>query len=172
MNTALSVASLASGPTMLAECKQAILLLGGTWPPDGTKTTSGRSASPATFTAKENSGYLAAILTASSPEELRRLCDERTSLESIRRLSLSDWRKNIEMPGKKWGRVKGLSNEQAIRVHRLKVERWKIFEWFEANPTNVNDHRNTWQWKRKDEELQRINYELKTLTGKQQYLIE
>lgn len=157
---------------MLAECKQAILLLGGTWPPAGTKTTSGRSASPAIFTAKENSGFLAAISTASSPEELRRLCEERGTLESTRRLSLSNWRNTIERPGKKWGRVKGLSNDQAIRVHRLKVERWKIFEWFEANPTSIKNPQNSWQWKRRDEELQRINYELKVITGKQQYLIE
>ena len=115
---------------------------------------------------------MAAISTASSPDELRRLCDERTSLESSRRLNLNDWRKNIEKPGKKWGRIKGLSNAQAIRVHRLKVERWKIFEWFDNNTTQVKDGKGAWLWKRKDEELQRINYELKTLTGKAQYLIE
>lgn len=154
---------------MLAECKQAILLLGGTWPPVGTKTTSGPSASPATFTAKENSGFLAAISTASSKEELKRLCDERTSLESLRRLNLSNWQSTIEMPGKKWGRIKGLSNEEAIRVHRLKVERVNLLTWFDDNKSMTTGGRDNWAWTKKNREFQRVNEELKRLTGKSQY---
>lgn len=170
MSTALSVASLASGPTMLAECKQAILLLGGTWPPVGTKTTSDRSASPAIFTAKENSGFLAAISTASSKEELKRLCDERTSLESLRRWSWSNWRSIIKMPGKKWARIKGLSNEEAIRVHRLRVERVKLFEYFEKEAQVFKGKKNAEAaYQRNSKRLTEVCFELKMLTGKDQY---
>ena len=170
MNTASCAASLASGPTMLAECKQAILHLGGTWPPAGTKTTSDRSASPAIFTAKENSGYLAAISTASSKEELQRLCDERTSLESLRRWSWSNWRSIIKMPGKKWARIKGLSNEEAIRVHRLRVERLQLFEFFEKESQVYKGKRNSEpKYQRNSKRLTEINFELRMLTGKEQY---
>lgn len=168
-STALSVASLASGPTMLAACKQAILHLGGTWPPAGTKTTSDRSASPATFTDKENSGFLAAISTASSPAELKRLCDERTNLESLRRWSSNNWRDTIEMPGKKWAPINGLSKEEAIRVHRLKTERMTLLMWFDANSSITTDGRDSWIWAKKSREFQQINKELLCLTGKKQY---
>ena len=52
-----------------------------------TLTMSDLSALPAIFSNRENSGYLAAISTVSSAEELRRLCEERTNLESLRRQS-------------------------------------------------------------------------------------
>jgi hypothetical protein len=168
-STVLSVASHASGPTMLHECKQAILLHGGTWPPAGTKTTSGRSASPATFTAKENSGFLAAISTASSPDELRRLCDERTSLESSRLLNLSNWRDTIEMPGKKWGRIKGLSNDQAIRVHRLRKERLELYQWFESHDQLYKQQGGETQYTKRSRRVREINIELKQITGRVQY---
>lgn len=168
-STVLSVASHASGPTMLHECKQAILLHGGTWPPVGTKTTSGPSVSPATFTAKENSGFLAAISTASSPDELRRLCEERTILENSRLLNLSNWRDTIEMPGKGWGRKSGWSKEDAIRAHRLRKERLELYEWFDANDQLYKQRGGEAQYTKRSRRVREINIELKQITGRVQY---
>ena len=131
MQMASSAVSHASGPTMLAECKQAILQAGGTWPPDGTRTTSGRSASPATFTDTENSGFLDAISMASSPAELKRLCDERTNLESSRLLNLMSWPSITEANTFGWHRIKGLSHEDSIRVLRLRKERRDLLTFFD-----------------------------------------
>jgi hypothetical protein len=53
--------------------KQDILQAGGTWPPAGTRTTSGHSATPATSPTKEDSGDLVRLLIESSKGEQRRL---------------------------------------------------------------------------------------------------
>ena len=56
--------------------KQDILLLGGTWPPAGTRTTSGSSATDATSPTKADSGDLVRRLIESSPGEQRKLWQE------------------------------------------------------------------------------------------------
>lgn len=165
--TALCPVSLADGTTMLAACKQAILLQGGTWPPDGTKTTSGPSASAVTSTTKDDSGFLERILTASSPDELRRLCDERNRQEDLHRLNSMSSHDTIGPLGKTWHPIKGLSKDQAIRVHRLRNERKQLFYWFlEHQGLNT---RTSWDYHSRKERLETINFELREITGISQY---
>jgi hypothetical protein len=159
--------SLADGTTMLAECKQAILHHGGTWPPAGTKTTSGRSASAATCTTKDDSGFLAKVLTASSPEELRRLCNERNRQDVLQRMSLMSSHDITANLGSKWHPISGLSKDQAIEVFRLRTERVELFEWFRDN---IEASYNSWQWSKNSERLQRVNYQLMEITKLKQYL--
>lgn len=165
--TASCPVSLADGATMLAACKQAILRQGGTWPPDGARTTSGPSASPAIFTTKEDSGFLESILTASSPDELRRLCDERNKAESLRRMSLMSSPDVIGTLGRKWHPINGLSKETAIQVFRLRTERVELMQWFEHNSKQCT--RNIWQWQLKSRRFQTVCYELSQLTNMEQY---
>lgn len=54
---------------------------------DGTRKTYFHSVSPAIFSEKENSTFLDAISTAKNAAELKRLCKERTNLESSRKRS-------------------------------------------------------------------------------------
>ena len=54
--------------------KQDILRAGGTWPPAGTKTTSGRSAMAATSRTKASSGSLVDTSIVSERERLKKLC--------------------------------------------------------------------------------------------------
>ena len=165
--TASCPVSLADGATMLAACKQAILLQGGTWPPDGARTTSGPSASAAIFTTKEDSGFLESILTASSPDELRRLCDERNKAESLRRMSLMSSPDVIGTLGKKWHPINGLSKETAIQVFRLRTERVELIQWFEKNTSEST--MNTWPWTQKTKRFRAVCYELRQLTNIEQY---
>lgn len=72
--TAPSNASLANVSIWSGTLKQAILQAGGIWPPVGTKTTSGPSATGATSRTKGNSGYLVDTSMVSEREKLKRLC--------------------------------------------------------------------------------------------------
>lgn len=165
--TASCPVSLADGTTMLAACKQAILLQGGTWPPDGTRTTSGRSASAATSTTKDDSGFLESVLTASSPDELRRLCDERNKASATPLLNSNHLLPSTGPLGKKWHPISGLSKDQAIRVHRLRKERHELFFWFLEN--HGNQAHQSWAYNSRKERLLAINFELTELTGLPQY---
>ena len=69
-------ASRAIGSIWSGTLKQDILQAGGTWPPAGTKTTSGPSATDATSQTKGVSGDLARRLIESSQGEQRRLWKE------------------------------------------------------------------------------------------------
>jgi hypothetical protein len=160
-------ASLADGSTMLSICIQDILQVGGTWPPVGMKITSGHSASPATSSTKDSSGFLEKILTASSPAELRRLCDERSKQENTQRLSSMTSPNTTAKPGKNWQPIKGLSKGAATQVHRLRKERHKLFYWFLDNQGNQANH--SWAYHSRKERLQAINFELTELTGLPQY---
>ena len=68
-----SDASLANVSIWSGTLKRDILQAGGTWPPDGTRTTSDHSATPATSQTKEGSGDLVRLLMESSPASLKRL---------------------------------------------------------------------------------------------------
>lgn len=67
-------ATLASGAIWSGRLKQDILRAGGTWPPAGTRITSGHSATAATSPTKGSSGFLADTSIASDREKLKRLC--------------------------------------------------------------------------------------------------
>lgn len=162
--------SLADGVTMLAACKQAILHQGGTWPPDGTKTTSDRSASPAIFSDKENSGYLARLSMVSSRDELLMLCTERSNIASTRAKSLQISQTTTDEPGKKWRPIKGLSTGQAIQVYRLRHERLELLHWFNDNGAAGEHHYSGWTWGKKEWRLQQVCRELVHMTGNIAYL--
>ena len=59
--------------------------------PAGIRTTAAYSAFPATFTERENSGFLDAISKVNSRDELIRLCSERDTLERTRWQSWWRW---------------------------------------------------------------------------------
>lgn len=155
---------------MLAACKQAILHHGGTWPPAGTKTTSGRSASPAIFTDKENSGYLARLSMASSRDELLMLCNERSAVASTRARSLQTSQTTTDEPGKRWRPISGLSKGEAIQVYRLRHERLELLHWFEANGNTGEHHYSSFAWNKKEWRLKVVCRELVHLTGNLAYL--
>ena len=93
-----------------------------------TLTMSDLSALPAIFSNRENSGYLAAISTVSSEEELRRLCEERTNLESLRRQSwniYTDTTKN-EQCNTVRSRRYYLTTDQREKYDKLRAERWAL----------------------------------------------
>ena len=58
---------------------------GGTWPPAGTRITSGHSATAATSPTKGNSGFLADTSIVSDREKLKRLCS------GLRAASETNW---------------------------------------------------------------------------------
>ena len=68
-----SDALLVIGSIWSGTLRQDILQAGGTWPPAGTRITSGHSATPATSPTKEDNGDLVRLLTESSKGEQRRL---------------------------------------------------------------------------------------------------
>lgn len=57
----------------------------------GIRTTAAYSAFPATFTERENSGYLDAVSKVNTRDELIRLCSERDTLERTRWQSWWKW---------------------------------------------------------------------------------
>ena len=169
--TGWSVASLASGPTMLHECMQAILHLGGTWPCDGMKITSGRSASPAIFTDKENSGFLAAILTASTKAELMKLCNERTRVESFRLGSYTHYRTTTKNSTCNWPGTKELpfDHQKMERIEQLRSERLEHFRWFAHATKRWTEYRKNNEYGNQRKAFDRVNHELFMLTGDTRY---
>ena len=93
-------ASLATVSIWSGTLKQDILQAGGIWPPDGTRTTSGPSATAATSQTKEDSGDLVRLLIESSPEEQRRLwqklCPERRTAPTPYKPQSTTTRKNFQ----------------------------------------------------------------------------
>lgn len=59
--------------------------------PAGIRTTAAYSAFPATFTERENSGFLDAVSNVKSRDELIRLCNERSTTERTRWQSWWRW---------------------------------------------------------------------------------
>ena len=83
--TGLSSATPASDGIWSGRLKQDILRAGGTWPPAGTRTTSGHSATAATSPTKGNNGFLADTSIVSDREKLKRLCS------GLRAASETNW---------------------------------------------------------------------------------
>jgi len=67
-------ASLANASIWSGSLRRAILQAGGTWPPAGTRITSGRNATGATSRTRVNSGFLVDTSIASERERLKKLC--------------------------------------------------------------------------------------------------
>lgn len=90
-DTASPGASPAESRTTLPTCSADISPLAAFGLPAGIRTTAAYSAFPATFTERENSGYLAALSNVKSRDELMRLCSERSTTERTRWQSWWRW---------------------------------------------------------------------------------
>ena len=133
-------ASLATHVTMLGISIADILQAGGTWPPGGTtqrteSETQPRNVLPVICTTKEGNGISVQDLTASSPDELRKLCDSRSARVSMRWKSLdncanvTDERLNNTLHK----RLRSLTDQQKeVKIYELRQERIRL----------LNDKRN------------------------------
>jgi len=126
--------------TMLGISIADILQAGGTWPPGGTtqrteSETQPRNVLPVICTTKEGNGISVQDLTASSPDELRKLCDSRSARVSMRWKSLdncanvTDERLNNTLHK----RLRSLTDQQReVKIQELRDERIRL----------LNDKRN------------------------------
>jgi len=115
-------ASLANELRMSANCRPDISRRDAITPHDGIRTTAGHSAFPAIFTEAENNGYLASILTAKNPEELRTLCEQRSREENKR------WRNwwNLHPGLRKWRyTIQPQNTSTGLRMHEDEIEELK-----------------------------------------------
>lgn len=90
-DTATPGASPAESRTTSPTCSADISPLDAFGLPAGIRTTAAYSAFPATFTERENSGFLDAVSKVNSREELMQLCSERDTLERTRWQSWWRW---------------------------------------------------------------------------------
>ena len=90
-DTASPAASPAESRTTSPACSADISPLDAFGLPVGIRTTAAYSAFPATFTERENSGYLDAVSSVKSRDELMQLCTERDTLERTRWQSWWRW---------------------------------------------------------------------------------
>jgi hypothetical protein len=165
-------ASLAIGSIWSGTLKQDILQAGGTWPPDGTRTTSGHSATSATSQTKEDSGDLARRLIESSPGEQRQLWKElkrehQTQPTRFEQLSSATRRNLKRLKERRIYNGDGhlvRSEDELMEIEHLKARRrtllFEIAEgWYKTNR------------KRKNEELMQIAGALYDLTQDETYLL-
>jgi hypothetical protein len=144
--------------------RPATLPAGGTATLGGAKLMYSRNAFPAIFTDKENNGFLAAILTANNPDELRKLCDERTSLENSR---LQNYETYMIITGLRPTDSRStnpfcLTNDQRKQYDQLRQQRNELLKDDPAlNKTDGKD----WRWR----QFKRISKQLYQLTGHHGY---
>ena len=125
---------------------------------------SDRNALPATFTPKENSGFLAEILTCNNPEELKSLCEQRTKAESSRL-------QNYET----YMIITGMSPYESLseRTSRLDHDKRQMYDELRAarnallsdDPALSKTDGKDWRWR----QFKRISKELYHLTGHHGY---
>jgi len=130
----------------------------------GKLTMSDRNALPAIFTPKENSGFLAAILTCNSPEELKSLCEQRTKAESSR---LQNYETYMIITGmnpyeSRSERTSRLGREKRQKYDELREARNALLN---AGPDDYPSNGKEWRWN----QFKRINKELYELTGHHGY---
>lgn len=135
------------------------LILGGTQKP-----MYARNALPAIFTDKENSTFLAAILTVKNPEELRKLCDERTSLERSRLQNFESYMIITGTRPTKSQNIKAsyLTNDQRTKYDQLRKQRNALLS---VTPETSKNTGKAWRWR----EVKRISRQLYELTGHHGY---
>jgi hypothetical protein len=130
----------------------------------GKLTMSDHNALPAIFTRKENSGFLAEILTCKSPDELRNLCEQRTRQESSR---LQNFETYMIITGmnpyeSRNERTSRLSQDKRQKYDELRERRNALLN---AGPDDFASNGKDWRWR----QFQRINKELYQLTGHHGY---
>ena len=157
--TEWSSASLATVSIWSGTLKQDILQAGGTWPPDGTRITSGHSATHATSQTKEDSGDLVRLLIESTPGEQRRLwkklCQERRIAPTPYKPPSSTTRKNLQrLKERRTFDGSGhlvRSAEEKREIKKLRAERKKVM----AKHAKAKTHN----------EKQRLGTRIATLSG-------
>ena len=108
----------------------------------------------------ESNGFLAAILTANNQDELRKLCDERTSLENSR---LQNYETYMLITGLRPIDSRStnpfcLTNDQRKHYDQLRQQRNELLKDDPAlNKTDGKD----WRWR----QFKRISKQLYQLTG-------
>jgi len=149
--------------------KQDILQAGGTWPPDGTKTTSGHSATAATLQTKEDNGYLVRLLIESSPASLKKLwkglrAGTVTRPTRYEQLSSTTRRalRNMNPPSTYRGSaLQGMTDQ---RVEDLRHERRELI-WAVADDEQKSNRTHL------NNKLLRVNNELYDITHDEIYLL-
>jgi hypothetical protein len=168
-DTATPAVSPAESRTTSATCRPDISPLAAFGLHDGIKTTSARSAFPATFTEQENNGFLDALSKVRSQEELIKLCDERSSIERTRWKSWWSLHPNTKLllyftpVSSKWY----IRPEDEMKVQELRNERLEILHWLARNSGGGNQ----WQWSLNVNRLNSVKAKLVELTGYQPFRI-
>ena len=180
-------ASLASGSIWSGSLKRAILQAGGTWPPAGTKTTSGPSATAATSRTKVNNGFLVDTSIASERERLKKLCaalrqstetnppqcepplsitgrkltvlpQQKRSASNVRKAAAKD----VERLQKKLKQA--LQKPIRDEVQAVRIERWAVMvEYAMIDRVDANEVQ------RYHDRIGRLNLKLWKLTGNEMY---
>ena len=183
----MSSASPASGSIWSGSLKRAILQAGGTWPPAGTKTTSGHSATAATSQDKDSSGCLVDTSIASERERLKRLCaarrqstvtsppqceqplsitGRRLTVFAHSKASRSSAREAYEKDVRHLQKIlqKALSEPMEDEVQRLRIERWaEMVDYAMVDRVDANEVQRYYN------RVGRINLRLWKLTGNEVY---
>lgn len=130
----------------------------------GKLTMSDHNALPAIFTPKENNGFLAAILTCNSPDELRNLCAQRTKQESSR---LQNYETYMIITGmnpyeSRSERTSRLAQDKRQRYDELREARNALLS---DDPAVDKSNGKDWRWN----QFKRISKQLYELTGHHGY---
>jgi hypothetical protein len=160
-------ASHAATNTTPAEFKQDTSQAANTSTRDTTPITSDVNAHPATSSTMESSGFLAAILTANSKEELRILCEERTYLESLQRQNWNTCTDTSELKPLRTvsERMSCLEDEQIKEVQTLRKKRHLLLAMNSQDWVYHGKHRTS-------DEIRRINRRLFDITGHYGYYVK
>lgn len=164
MKTVTQIASPVASRCTLPNSKLVISFPVGMRCIGGSLTTSDRNALPTIFSDKENSGFLDAILTCSSPDELKSLCEQRTLLESTR---LQNYETYMIITGlnpyeSRNERTSRLSHEKRTEYDRLREARNTLLN---EGPHNSKNDGKEWRYK----EFKKISRQLYELTGHHGY---
>lgn len=131
----------------------------------GTKLTLSRNAMPAIFSEAENNGYMAAVLKAKNPEELRSLCEKRTKEESSRYASYETYTtiigqrpSNLQKP-----KTYNLSPKERIQFDALRKARLDLLSVNMVSNIKELNYGSRWQ------RFQKLSHELYQLTGHNGY---
>jgi hypothetical protein len=131
----------------------------------GTKLTLSRNAMPAIFSEAENSGYMAAVLKAKTPEQLRSLCEKRTKEESTRYASYETYMTiigqrpcNLQKP-----KTYSLSPQERIKFDELRKARLDLLNVNMVSNIKALNYGSRWQ------RFQQLSHELYQLTGHNGY---
>lgn len=131
----------------------------------GTKLTLSRNAMPAIFSEAENNGYMAAVLKAKNPEELRSLCEKRTKEESSRYASYETYMtiigqrpSNLQKP-----KTYSLSPKERVQFDALRKARLDLLSVNMVSNIKELNYGSRWQ------RFQKLSHELYQLTGHNGY---